>query len=290
MTKNNNSESLGNYLKALGRDKLLTKGEEIELAEKIQCGRLKTSTEVEKKSALRSRNELVRRNLRLVVSVAKRYQNCGLEFDVLIQEGSGGLVRAAEKFNPKEGAKFSTYAYAWIRQRISLAIRKHSRTIRLPDYLHGRIFKLKRISAELSMEFERSPTREELSDRSGIALETMDAAFVANRSVLSLDYEIRSEDGGLSLFDVLAETKEAPAETLYAEQLRDRLNEILFSTSKRDREIFFLRRGLATGGAMSFDAIGSLYDLTRQRCQQIDSRLLKRLKSDSSLAMLQSFR
>jgi RNA polymerase primary sigma factor len=259
-------DSVQLYLRSIGRIKLLSATEEIELARRIGKG-----DEIAKK-------RLVQANLRLVVSVAKKYQNRGLPFLDLIQEGNLGLIRAAEKFDPERGYKFSTYATWWIRQGITRALADKSRTIRVPVHMVETINNLRKVTRKLSQETGRRPTMEELARAMNVSLTKIKEILAANRVPVSLDTPFGEEDDN-SLGELVQDETTTPPEiktesNLMASDIRG----VLSVLTPREREILVLRYGLQDGQQRTLEQVGKLVGITRERTRQIELKALRALR------------
>lgn len=227
-------------------------------------------------------------NLRLVVSIAKNYQNRGVSFIDLIQEGNTGLMRAVDKFQLNRGFKFSTYATWWIRQAITRAIVNQGRTIRVPLHIVGMMKKVRETRQNLIQQIEREPTIEEMATSSGIRLSKALTIFQMNRNLISLDQPINRYDE--SVFGDFIEDKreESPIERLNCEAIREKLNELLFDLSYREREIIRLRYGLANGHLYTLEEVGHFFELTRERVRQIEAKAIRKLQHPTRFEKLLS--
>lgn len=260
-------DSVKIYLQQIGRVKLLTSEEEIELAKRIAEG-----DEVAKQ-------KLVQANLRLVVSIAKKYIGRGLSFLDLIQEGNLGLIRAAEKFDYKRGFKFSTYATWWIQQSITRGIADKSRTIRLPVHMIETIGKLKRVTRELTLELGRTPTKEELAQKVGISLSKLRLVLKATQSTISLETPLHTKDETSKIGDFLIDdSMESPDSRVSNENLISELEKILETLRPRERDVLKLRFGLNDGNKRTLEEIGQLFGVSRERVRQIETRALNKLR------------
>jgi RNA polymerase sigma factor (sigma-70 family) len=282
------------YLDELRAFPLLTAAEEVMLAKAIEAGRVAaieladpdTTPPARRRRQLRAdvdaagaaRARFIQSNLRLVVSVAKRYQSSGLSMLDLIQEGNLGLMRAVEKFDHRKGFKFSTYATWWIRQAITRAIADKSRTIRVPAHMGETLSVLSRLSAQLLKTLNREPKAEELAAASGIPVERVEEALRAEPDLVSLSVPV-GEDGSADLEDLVADSNaEAPWEAAAAAMERTALHHALSRLSDRERDVLTLRFGLMQIQPMTLDEVGRRFDLTRERIRQIEAKALSKLR------------
>ncbi len=236
----------------------------------------------------RARRELAEANLRLVVSVAKKYRGRGLPFADLIQEGNGGLMRAVDKFDFRLGFKFGTYATWWIRQGVTRALSDLSRMVRVPCHHVSLLTSLDRVAGELMVQFGREPTAEEVAAFLGITPEEVRSLRVAARQPASLEEPVGDEDEQ-SLQDFLRASDEAPAQAIDRGLLKDRVEEVLRCLSPRDREVIELRFGLKDGRARTLDEISRHFGITRERIRQIENRGLARLRQKDQSDRLVQF-
>lgn len=260
-------DSVKIYLQQIGKVKLLNSEEEIDLAKRIAEG------------DERAKAQLVKANLRLVVSIAKKYIGRGLSFLDLIQEGNLGLIRAAEKFDYKRGFKFSTYATWWIQQAITRGIADKSRTIRLPVHMIETIGRLKKVTRDLNHELGRTPTKEELAARMGISLAKLRLVLKATQSTISLETPLHTKDEASKIGDFLVdESMESPDTRVSQENLTEELEKILDSLRPRERDVLKLRFGLSDGNKRTLEEIGQLFGVSRERVRQIETRALNKLR------------
>ncbi|HEY8362627.1 MAG TPA: RNA polymerase sigma factor RpoD [Tissierellaceae bacterium] len=265
------------YLKEIGKIPLLTSEEEIELAKRMQEG----DEEAKKK--------LAEANLRLVVSIAKRYVGRGMLFLDLIQEGNLGLMKAVEKFDYRKGFKFSTYATWWIRQAITRAIADQARTIRIPVHMVETINKLVRFQRQLVQELGRDPSPEEIAKEMGMEVEKVREIMKIAQEPVSLETPIgEEEDSHLGDFipddDVLA-----PAEAATYTMLREQLIDVLDTLTPREQKVLRLRFGLDDGRARTLEEVGKEFDVTRERIRQIEAKALRKLRHPSRSKKLKDF-
>ncbi|MBM5824334.1 MAG: RNA polymerase sigma factor RpoD [Cyanobacteria bacterium M_surface_10_m2_119] len=309
-------DSIRVYLQEIGRIRLLRPDEEIELARKIadllqleeiaaqfesDHGRQPDTKEwaalVEMPTikfrrrlmlGRRAKEKMVQSNLRLVVSIAKKYMNRGLSFQDLIQEGSLGLIRAAEKFDHEKGYKFSTYATWWIRQAITRAIADQSRTIRLPVHLYETISRIKKTTKTLSQEFGRKPTEEEIAESMEMTIEKL--RFIAKSAQLPISLETpigKEEDSRLG--DFIEADIENPEQDVAKNLLREDLEGVLATLSPRERDVLRLRYGLDDGRMKTLEEIGQIFDVTRERIRQIEAKALRKLRHPNRNGVLKEY-
>jgi RNA polymerase primary sigma factor len=261
------------YLNEIGRVRLLTAAEEVELAMQIEAG------------SQQARRHLIEANLRLVVSVARRYSSSGLPLLDLVQEGNIGLMRAVEKFDYRRGFKFSTYATWWIRQAISRAVADKARTIRLPVHVGERHSQLLRITRTLSQELGREPTDEEVAAAAGLKVEQVRSLRMAAREPVSLDLPIGDEDGG-RLGDIIEDASPGPERTVTVSVVRSEIESILTALTPRERRVIQLRFGLVDDHQRTLEEVGRRLGVTRERARQIETTALRRLRRPSLAAIL----
>ena len=269
------------YLKEIGSMRLLDSDEEIVLAKKVEKGSLPDATDEDKKEADDAKKELADRNLRLVVSIAKKYLGRGLQFLDLIQEGNLGLLKAVDKFDYTKGYKFSTYATWWIRQAITRAIADQARTIRVHVHMVETINKLNRISRQLLQEKGREATNEELAEAMGISVEKIREVRKIALDPISLETPIgEKEDSHLGDFIEDHETV-APDDAAGSILLREQIEELLQSLTDRERQVLELRFGLKDGKTRTLEEVGKYFDVTRERIRQIEGKALVKLKKSA---------
>ncbi|WP_288972742.1 RNA polymerase sigma factor RpoD [Dialister hominis] len=269
------------YLKEIGSMRLLDSDEEIVLAKKVEKGSFPDATDEDKKEADDAKKELADRNLRLVVSIAKKYLGRGLQFLDLIQEGNLGLLKAVDKFDYTKGYKFSTYATWWIRQAITRAIADQARTIRVPVHMVETINKLNRISRQLLQEKGREATNEELAEAMGISVEKIREVKKIAQDPISLETPIgEKEDSHLGDFIEDHETV-APDDAAGSILLREQIEELLQSLTDRERQVLELRFGLKDGKTRTLEEVGKYFDVTRERIRQIEGKALVKLKKSA---------
>jgi RNA polymerase primary sigma factor len=285
-------ESLTDYLNEIGRQPLLSFAEEqllaarhhkgreaaIRLAEQQYGGDERRELERAVERGHEARAQLINSNLRLVVSIARRYQGHGLGLLDLVQEGNLGLMRAVDKFEADRGLKFSTYATYWVRQSVGRAVADSSRTVRLPVHMGERLALLARTRQRLAQELERDPTPEELADATGLTLQQVTRAERARLAPMSLE-AARDDNGGYTLEQSLADqSQEALDEQAARNLLHDDMREAMSHLTGREREILCLRYGLDDGTARTLEEVGRLLELTRERIRQLEGEALKKLR------------
>lgn len=266
------------YLKEIGALPLLTSEEEIVLAKTVEAGMHADALPEEKEAALEAKKELADRNLRLVVSIAKKYLGRGLQFLDLIQEGNLGLLKAVDKFDYTKGYKFSTYATWWIRQAITRAIADQARTIRVPVHMVETINKLNRISRQLLQENGREATNEELAKAMGVSLAKIREVKKIAQDPISLETPIgEKEDSHLGDF-IEDHEAIAPDDAAGSILLREQIEELLTGLTERERQVLELRFGLKDGKTRTLEEVGKYFDVTRERIRQIEGKALSKLK------------
>lgn len=265
------------YLKEIGRVPLLSAEEEIELAKRIEKGDED------------AKRRLAEANLRLVVSIAKRYVGRGMLFLDLIQEGNMGLIKAVEKFDYRKGFKFSTYATWWIRQAITRAIADQARTIRIPVHMVETINKLIRISRQLLQELGREPTPEEIGEKMGLTPEKVREIIKIAQEPISLETPIGEEDDS-HLGDFIEDQDiQAPADAAAYELLKEQLEDVLNTLTEREENVLRLRFGLDDGRTRTLEEVGKVFGVTRERIRQIEAKALRKLRHPSRSKQLKDF-
>ncbi len=271
-------DSVKMYLREIGTIDLLTQEEEVDLAKRIIAGEET------------AKQELINANLRLVVSIAKKYTGQGLLFLDLIQEGNTGLIRAAEKFDYTKGFKFSTYATWWIKQGITRAIADQSRTIRVPVHMVETIYKVKKATRMLMQELGRKPTEDEISKKTDISIENIMAIKKYSQIPLSLEMPIGEEDSS-QLGDFIEDKNlESPDTITERNILREELLKSMDILTEREQMILKLRFGFDDGRPRTLEEVGRVYNVTRERIRQIEEKALRKLRHPSRRGRLDSFR
>ncbi|MCO5214858.1 MAG: RNA polymerase sigma factor RpoD [Thermomicrobiales bacterium] len=299
------SDSVRMYLQEIGETDLLSMDEEVWLATRMERGlaadaRLekhvatlgaaeRADLEADKADGDAARVHLIQANLRLVVSVAKKYVGRGLSFLDLIQEGNIGLMKATDKFDYHRGFKFSTYATWWIRQAITRAISDQSRTIRLPVHVGETINRVKKTSHRLQQIFEREPTQEEIAKAMGVTVNKVRQMQDVSRHPMSLESPVGS-DGDAFLGDFVEDDQmPAPIEVASQEMLREHIGQALDRLNDRERKIVVLRYGLEDGQFRTLEEVGRDFGITRERIRQIEAKALRKLRQPESIAPLHGY-
>ena len=265
------------YLKEIGQIKLLTMEEELSLADRIAAGDEQAKT------------ILAEANLRLVVSIAKRYVGRGMLFLDLIQEGNIGLMKSVEKFDVTKGYKFSTYATWWIRQAITRAIADQARTIRVPVHMVETINKLARIQRQLTLELNREPSEEELAAKMGISIDKIREIYKISQEPVSLETPIGEEDDSHLGDFVPDERNMSPEEYATNEMLKDEISEVLLTLTEREEKVIRLRFGLEDGKSRTLEEVGQMFGVTRERIRQIEAKALRKLRHPSRSRKLKDY-
>ena len=265
------------YLKEIGRIPLLNSDEEFEYAERAVEGDEE------------AKRILAESNLRLVVSIAKRYVGRGMLFLDLIQEGNIGLMKAVEKFDPTKGYKFSTYATWWIRQAITRAIADQARTIRVPVHMVETINKLARIQRQLTQELNREPTDDEIAEKLGMPVEKVREVYKISQDPVALETPIGEEDDS-HLGDFIKDDRTiGPEEYTTEEMLKEELASVLLTLTDREEKVLRLRFGLDDGQCRTLEEVGQIFGVTRERIRQIESKALRKLRHPSRSRKLKDF-
>ena len=265
----NSDDSVRIYLQQIGKIPLLSSEEELEVAKKIY----------ENQSEF-ARKVLINANLRLVVSIAKKYIGRGLSFLDLIQEGNMGLIKATEKFDYTKGYKFSTYATWWIQQSITRAIADKARIIRLPIHLIESINKIKKATMDLTTKLGRIPNKQEIADEMGISVSKLTSIIKSTQSTISIDTPTGQKDDSNKIIDyIVDESTIAPDNMVSQESMLEDIKNMLDQLSQKERDVLILRFGLNNdGNKKTLDEIGSIYGVSRERIRQIENRAISKLK------------
>ncbi|MFH0702814.1 MAG: sigma-70 family RNA polymerase sigma factor [bacterium] len=262
-------DSVKIYLQQIGKIPLLIPEEEFSIAR-----------EIKENNDLAAKKKLVNSNLRLVVSIAKKYIGRGLSFLDLIQEGNLGLMKASEKFDYTKGYKFSTYATWWIQQAITRGIADKSRTIRLPVHMIETIGRIRRVTYDLTNELNRKPTKEEIAERLNISLSKLRAIMKSAQMTISLETPLNQKEDSIRIGDFLVDNKTISPDTrVIQENLYDEIRKILGQLSKKESDVLIMRFGLDDdGNKKTLEEIGSSYGVSRERIRQIENRAISKLK------------
>lgn len=271
-------DSVRLYLREIGKIPLLTAEEEIKLARRVKRG------------DKRAKDAMAEANMRLVVSIAKRYVGRGLDLLDLIQEGNTGLLRAVEKFDPNKGFKFSTYATWWIRQAITRAIADQARTIRIPVHMVETINKLLRNQRRLTQELGREPTNEELAKEMEMEVEKVDHIMKIKQDISSLDAPVRDDEEDSKLGDFIEdEESDTPEESATAQLLKEHVNDMLEILTPREQKILKMRFGLEDGRTHTLEEVGQEFGVTRERIRQIEAKALTKLRKNRDSKSLRDY-
>jgi RNA polymerase primary sigma factor len=272
------SDPVRMYLKEIGRIPLLNREEEIRLAQEVESGSDK------------AKKGLIDANLRLVVSIAKKYIGRGMTFLDLIQEGNKGLIRAVEKYDWTKGFKFSTYATWWIRQAITRSIADQARTIRIPVHMVETINKLMRTSRRLMQDLGREPTPEEIGEKMELEPEKVREILKISQNTTSLETPVGDGEDDSTLGDFIADDKQdSPYDTTSKQMLSENVEEVLKALSDREAKVLRMRFGLAGNRTMTLEEVGKEFGVTRERIRQIEAKALRKLKHPSKRKKLQDF-
>lgn len=269
LTSINTDDSVRIYLQQIGKIPLLSSGEELNIARKIQ-----------EEHCEMSKNILVNANLRLVVSIAKKYIGRGLSFLDLIQEGNMGLMKAAERFDYTKGYKFSTYATWWVQQAITRAIADKARIIRLPIHMIESLSKIRKATIDLTTELGRAPTKQEIAYRLGLTVNKLTALVKSAQSTISIESPANQKEDSTKIADyIVDESTITPDSRVSQENLFDDIRKMLSQLSPKERDVLILRYGLDNNGTKkTLDEIGSQYGVSRERIRQIENRAISKLK------------
>jgi RNA polymerase primary sigma factor len=271
-------DSVRLYLREIGKIPLLTAEEELKLAHEVVAG------------SKGAKDKMAEANMRLVVSIAKRYVGRGLDLLDLIQEGNTGLLRAVEKFDPDKGFKFSTYATWWIRQAITRAIADQARTIRIPVHMVETINKLLRTQRRLTQELNREPTNEEIAKAMEIEVEKVEHIMKIKQDISSLDASVRDDEEDSVLADFIEdEDTISPEESATGSLLKEHVKEMLSSLTEREQKILKLRFGLEDGKSHTLEEVGQEFSVTRERIRQIEAKALAKLRKHKDSKKLHDY-
>lgn len=271
-------DSVRLYLREIGKIPLLTPEQEIELAYKVVDGNK------------RAKDKMAEANMRLVVSIAKRYVGRGLDLLDLIQEGNTGLLRAVEKFDPSKGFKFSTYATWWIRQAITRAIADQARTIRIPVHMVETINKLLRTQRRLTQDLNREPTNEEIAKAMEMDVEKVEHIMKIKQDISSLDAAVRDDEEDSVLGDFIEdEDTESPDESATGQLLKEHVKEMMSILAEREQAIVSLRFGLKDGKSHTLEEVGQIFGVTRERIRQIEAKALTKLRKHKDAKKLHDY-
>ncbi len=271
-------DSVRLYLREIGKIPLLNAEEELALAKKVVSG------------DKRAKDAMAEANMRLVVSIAKRYVGRGLDLLDLIQEGNSGLLRAVEKFDPERGFKFSTYATWWIRQAITRAIADQARTIRIPVHMVETINKLLRTQRRLTQELNREPTNDEIAAAMEMDVDKVEHIMKIKQDISSLDASVRDDEEDSVLGDFIEdEDAKTPTESASEQLLKEQVKQILGTLSEREQKILKLRFGLEDGKSHTLEEVGQEFSVTRERIRQIEAKALAKLRKHKDTRKLQEY-
>ena len=271
-------DSVRLYLREIGKIPLLTPEEELALAKKVKSG------------DKRAKDAMAEANMRLVVSIAKRYVGRGLDLLDLIQEGNTGLLRAVEKFDPDRGFKFSTYATWWIRQAITRAIADQARTIRIPVHMVETINKLLRTQRRLTQELNREPTNEEIAAAMEMDVDKVEHIMKIKQDISSLDASVRDDEEDSVLGDFIEdEDTKTPTESASEQLLKEQVKKILGTLTEREQKILKLRFGLEDGKSHTLEEVGQEFSVTRERIRQIEAKALAKLRKHKDTRKLHEY-
>jgi len=271
-------DSVRLYLREIGKIPLLTAEEELALAKKVVSG------------DKRAKDAMAEANMRLVVSIAKRYVGRGLDLLDLIQEGNTGLLRAVEKFDPERGFKFSTYATWWIRQAITRAIADQARTIRIPVHMVETINKLLRTQRRLTQELNREPTNEEIAVAMEMDVDKVEHIMKIKQDISSLDASVRDDEEDSVLGDFIEdEDQKTPSESASEQLLKEQVRQILGTLTEREQKILKLRFGLEDGKSHTLEEVGQEFSVTRERIRQIEAKALAKLRKNKETRRLHEY-
>ena len=272
------SDSMRVYLREIGQIPLLSPEQEKSLSEQAAAG---DET---------AKNQLVNANLRLVVSIARRYSGHGIPMQDLVQDGNIGLIKAADKFDPDKDCRFSTYATWWIRQTIGRGLADKSRSIRVPVHVHETMSRVYKTAGELEEQLGRTPTGKEIAGKLGMSQEKVEMALMLRKDVVSLESPL-TDDADAALGDLIADERiPQPEEHVYNEALGTELARVMHAVlTEKERDVIILRFGLAGTEPMTLEDVGRVFDVTRERIRQIEAKALKKLKEAGKRRRLNEF-
>ena len=286
---NNSDNSVKSYLKEIGRIPLLTEEQEVKLANQVQAmlpllDKKYLTLEEEKivSQGQRAKRKMVQANLRLVVSIAKKYQNRGLTLLDLIQEGSIGLMKGVEKFDPSKGYKFSTYSYWWIRQAMTRAIANQARTIRLPLHITQDLNKIKKVTRQLCQTLGRKPTDKEIAEELNIEVKKLNSLVRSAIITKPKSLNITIDENKTELEQVLADDSASPSDFIAKQEMRSQIQNLLHTLSPKQRDVITLRYGLNGGKTMTYEQIGNHCGISRERVRQIKNKAMKLLQQEAT--------
>ena len=281
----NSNNTVRDYLKEIGRTPLLKAEEEVKYANQIQAmlpllEKQDLTFEEQRivRQGQRAKQKMVEANLRLVVSIAKKYQNRGLSMLDLIQEGSIGLMRATEKFDAGKGYKFSTYSYWWIRQAMTRAIANHARTIRLPIHITQDLNKIKKATRKLSQRLGRKPSDVEIAAELDMDIEKLHSLAQSARITKPKSLNVTIDENQTELGQILADDAASPSDFVASQETRAHIQNLLHTLSPKQRDVITLRYGLKDGRTMTYEQIGDVCGVSRERVRQIKNKAMKLLK------------
>lgn len=284
----NPDNTVAKYLQDIGRSPLLNASEEIEYANQIQAmmpllekDRLTAQEQEIVRKGQQAKQELAKANLRLVVSIAKKYQHNGLSLLDLIQEGSIGLIRATEKFDPSKGYRFSTYSYWWIKQAMTRAISNQSRTIRLPIHITDKLSQIKKTNRKLSLKLGRKATEAEIANELDITLERLRYLVQASQRAKPKSLNLTIDENQTELGQILADDSASPTDFMFEQELSSQVKTLLDILSPKEKDVIMLRFGLKDGQTMTYKQIGELCGVSRERVRQIKNKALRLLKKQT---------
>ncbi len=281
----NSSNTVRDYLKEIARTPLLKAEEEVKLANQIQAMLPLIDREeltIEEQNIVykgqKAKQKMVQANLRLVVSIAKKYQNRGLSMLDLIQEGSIGLMRASEKFDASKGYKFSTYSYWWIRQAMTRAIANYARTIRLPIHITQDLNKVKKANRQLSQKLGRKPTETEVAEELDMNLDKLRSLAQSARITRPMSLNATIDENNTELGQILPDDSHSPSDFVAEKEIVSNIQNLLHTLSPKQRDVITLRYGLNDGKTMTYEQIGNACGISRERVRQIKNKAMKLLK------------